>query len=151
LRDGAVAALGLSAIVGCAIVTVYLVVPEQIMAIFINPADPRAAQIIAFGSVLIAFAALFQFFDAGQVMLLGLLRGLRDTRVPMVQTAISYWLVGIPASYLLAFPLGLGGAGLWLGLTVGLAVAACLLGLRLWRRLGAMGAVGTAPPLPARG
>jgi len=151
LRDVSVAALGLSGGMACAIIALYLSLPEPIIRLFLNPADPRAPEIIAFGSVLIAFAALFQFFDAGQVMLLGLLRGLRDTRVPMVQTAISYWLVGIPASYLLAFPLGLGGAGLWLGLTVGLAVAACLLGLRLWRRLGAMGAVGTAPPLPARG
>ena len=151
LREGAAMALGLSGVAAFAIIALYLTMAEPIMRLFLNPADPRADEIVAFGSVLIVLAALFQLFDAGQVMLLGLLRGLRDTRVPMVQTAISYWLVGIPASYLLAFPLGLGGAGLWLGLTVGLAVAACLLGLRLWRRLGAMGALGPAAPLPAKG
>jgi MATE family multidrug resistance protein len=151
LREGAAMALGLSGVAAFAIIALYLTMAEPIMRLFLNPADPRADEIVAFGSVLIVLAALFQLFDAGQVMLLGLLRGLRDTRVPMVQTAISYWLVGIPASYLLAFPLGLGGAGLWLGLTVGLAVAACLLGLRLWRRLGAIGALGPAAPLPAKG
>lgn len=48
--------------------------------------------------------------------------------------AISYWCVGIPSSYLIAFKLGYGGPGLWFGLAVGLAAAATLLNLRFWRR-----------------
>ena len=78
-------------------------------------------------------AALFQLFDAMQVMALGLLRGVQDTRVPMWLAAFSYWCVGIPASYLLAFKLGFGGVGLWLGLVVGLALAGALLMVRFWR------------------
>ena len=55
---------------------------------------------------------------------------------PLWITAISYWLIGIPTSYVMAFPMGLGGVGLWLGLVVGLAVAAALLMLRFWRGWG---------------
>ena len=79
-------------------------------------------------------AALFQLADAMQVMALGLLRGIRDTRVPMIAAAISYWLIGIPASYVLAFPMGFGGVGLWLGLTLGLLCAAVLMMWRFWHK-----------------
>jgi len=79
-------------------------------------------------------AALFQVADAVQVMALGLLRGVRDTKVPMILAAVSYWLIGIPASYVLAFELGWGGEGLWLGLVVGLSLAAILLMRRFWSR-----------------
>jgi MATE family multidrug resistance protein len=65
-------------------------------------------------------------------MALGFLRGMQDTKVPMYMAALSYWVIGIPASYVLAFPFGLGGPGLWLGLTVGLSVAAILLLWRFW-------------------
>ena len=78
-------------------------------------------------------AALFQLFDAMQVVALGLLRGVQDTRAPMLIAALSYWGIGIPTSYVLAFVLNVGGSGLWLGLVVGLAFAAGLLMLRFWR------------------
>ena len=58
----------------------------------------------------------------------------------MIMASVSYWLIGIPASYVLAFPLGLGGTGLWLGLVVGLAVAAVLLMARFWLRWGRVAA-----------
>jgi len=83
---------------------------------------------------LLAYAALFQIADAVQVMALGLLRGVQDTRVPMWLAALSYWVIGIPASYVLAFTLGMGGTGLWLGLVIGLTVAATLLMVRFWSR-----------------
>lgn len=73
-----------------------------------------------------------------QVIALGLLRGVQDTKVPMVLAAISYWLIGIPVSYVLAFPLGMGAVGLWLGLVVGLTVAAAALMLRFWARFRRM-------------
>ena len=71
-----------------------------------------------------------------QVMALGLLRGVQDTRVPLLLAAVSYWVIGIPASWVLAFPMGYGGVGLWSGLVIGLAVAAVLLMLRFWMRAG---------------
>ena len=88
---------------------------------------------------MLAAAALFQVVDAAQVMSLGLLRGVQDTRVPMVIAALSYWAVGVPASYVLGFTLGLGGPGIWLGLALGLALAGggLLAGVfMLWRFWG---------------
>jgi len=133
LRDGALVAIAMSLVFGLAVVALFLILPERIIALFLDTAQPRAAEIIAYGTLLLAFGALFQIFDAMQCMALGLLRGVRDTAVPMWLAAFSYWIVGIPTSYLLAFPLGLGGAGLWLGLVVGLAVASVLLMVRFWR------------------
>jgi MATE family multidrug resistance protein len=127
LRQIAWAAGACSLLLGLVVIVIFLGLPKTIILAFLDPADPLAPQIVAYGSVLLAVAALFQLADAGQVVALGLLRGLRDTRVPMILAAISYWLVGVPASYVLAFPLGLGGVGLWLGLVIGLLLAAVLL------------------------
>ena len=52
------------------------------------------------------------------------MRGLKDTRVPMIMAALGYWAVGFPAAWLLAFPLGFGAVGVWWGLALGLAVVA---------------------------
>jgi MATE family multidrug resistance protein len=134
LRMAAGVALALSQTVGLGIIALFVLAPGPIVALFLDQANPRADEIIRFGSSLLLVAALFQIADAAQVMALGFLRGLRDTRVPMIMAAVSYWMVGIPISYLLAFPLGFGGVGLWLGLVVGLTVAAVLMLLR-FRRL----------------
>ena len=69
-----------------------------------------------------------------QVMALGLLRSIRDTKVPMWAAAFSYWGIGIPSSYILGFPMGFGGQGIWFGLCIGLAFAATSLMLRFWRK-----------------
>lgn len=145
LRDGALTAIALSLAFGLAVVAIFLVTPEPIIAVFLDADKPRTAEIIAYGTVLLAVGALFQIFDAMQCMALGLLRGVQDTKWPMWIAAFSYWVIGIPASYLLAFPMGMGGVGLWLGLVIGLAVASVLLMVRFWR-----GRIGTpaAPPAP---
>ncbi len=132
LRQGAVVALGLSFAVAVLVIAIFLAVPERIVALFLDMTKPESAKIVAYGAVLLVLAAVFQLADAMQVMALGLLRGIRDTRVPMALAAVSYWLIGIPCSYVLAFPLGLGGVGLWLGLVVGLACAAASLMWRFW-------------------
>lgn len=137
LRQGAKAAVALSLGFGLLTVALFLAFPAPIIGLFLDPSDPEATAIVAFGTVLLALAAAFQVADAMQVMALGLLRGVQDTRVPMVLAALSYWVIGIPASYLLAFRLGLGGVGLWVGLVIGLSVAAALLMLRFWRRVPA--------------
>ena len=87
------------------------------------------------GAALLAVAALFQTVDALQVLALGMLRGVQDTRTPMIYAAFSYWVVGVPVSYFLGLKTGLGGVGVWLGLSLGLAVAGVLLQGRFWRRL----------------
>jgi len=134
LRDGARTAIAMSAIFGLSMVALFLTLPEPIIALFLDASKPEAAGIIAFGTALLAVAALFQMADAMQVMALGLLRGIRDTRVPMIAAAVSYWMIGVPASYVLAFRLGWGGQGLWLGLTLGLLCAAISMMWRFWAR-----------------
>jgi MATE family multidrug resistance protein len=133
LRRAAWVALAMSLGVALASVALFLSVPGPIVALFLDMEKPESAAIVAYGVVLLALAALFQLADGMQVMALGLLRGLQDTRVPMVLACVSYWLIGIPAAYMLAFPLGFGGVGLWLGLVIGLTCAAGSLLWRFWR------------------
>ncbi|KAF0115410.1 MAG: multidrug resistance protein MATE family [Rhodobacteraceae bacterium] len=133
LRQAAKVAVVLSLVVAGGSVALFLSLPGTIVALFLDLAKPESAAILAYGSVLLMVAALFQLADGMQVMALGLLRGVQDTRVPMWLAAVSYWLIGIPSSYVLAFRLGYGGVGLWLGLVVGLVCAAASLMWRFWR------------------
>lgn len=134
LRLACQAALLMSAIAVCVTVAVFLILPEPLIGAFIDPSDPNRIEILAVGTVLLALAALFQAVDAGQVMALGMLRGVQDTRIPMIMAAFSYWCVGVPTSYVLGFTFDLEGVGVWLGLSVGLAVAGVLLQMRFWTR-----------------
>lgn len=134
LRRGARVVIGLSMAAALLTVSVFLLFPETLIGAFLDPGDPDRAAVMAIGTGLLAAAALFQVADAGQVMALGLLRGVQDTRVPMVMAAVSYWGLGLPGSYLLGFVWGWGGVGVWLGLALGLAAAAALLMTRFWRR-----------------
>ncbi|MGY6409906.1 MAG: MATE family efflux transporter [Alkalilacustris sp.] len=136
LQRGAVVVLALSMAAALATVVVLLTVPGPLVGLFLGPDEPERAAVIAIGVTLLAMAALFQLVDAAQVVVLGLLRGVQDTRVPMIFAAVSYWLVGVPLSWAFAFPLGMGPAGIWLGLAVGLAVAAATMSVRLWRHIG---------------
>jgi len=146
LRDGALMVSVVSALAALATVVVFLSAPRTLIGLFLDPADPVAGQVLALGAAFLAAAALFQLFDAAQVIALGLLRGLMDTRVPMVFAAFSYWVVGVPAGWALAFPLGLGGIGIWLGLALGLALAAITMTARFWRRALAPAGAGVSAP-----
>ena len=134
LRRGAKMAIGMSTVFAVATMAVFLLIPEPLIVVFIDPSEPEKAALLCIGISLLAMAGLFQVVDAVQVLALGLLRGVQDTAVPMVIATISYWVVGLPVSYLLAFTLGMGGVGIWLGLVVGLSVAAVLMMWRFWRR-----------------
>lgn len=133
LRDGAIVVIIMSFLTALLTVAAFLIVPEFLIGLFMHPGEPDRAAVIAIGVGLLAAAALFQLVDAAQVMALGLLRGLQDTKIPMILAAISYWLVGVPTSYLLGFTFDFGGVGIWLGLAVGLALAGLLMMLRFWR------------------
>ncbi len=135
MRLGAAVGIGLSAVFAGLTMGLFLAFPVPFISVFIDGAEPQRAMIIAIGTLLLACAALFQFADSMQVMALGLLAGVQDTRVPMVFAALSYWVIGIPVSYVLAFPMGYGAVGLWLGLVVGLAAAAVSMMARFWARL----------------
>ena len=135
LRGGGHVAVALSVLFSALTIMAFLLMPELLVGAFIDPTDPDRDAILALGVGLLAMAALFQLMDGAQVMALGLLRGVQDTRVPMIYAAVAYWIVGMPISYLLGFPLGMEGIGIWLGLVIGLAVAAVLLMVRFWGRL----------------
>ncbi len=133
LGRGGLIGVGLSlAVVGITMI-IFLGMPELLIRGFIAPDEPQRDAILRVGAQLLAVAALFQLVDAGQVMALGVLRGIQDTRVPMVLAAVSYWVMGIPASYVLGITLGYGGVGVWLGLVIGLAFATVLLWWRFLR------------------
>ena len=134
MRRVAKTAIAISMCFAALVVTVFVSMPEQLVSLFIDPSEPERAVILTVGSALVLMAALFQFVDGLQVAALSLLRGVQDTTVPMILAAVSYWLIGLPASYLLAFVFDLREIGLWLGLTIGLAAAATLLMGRFWWR-----------------
>jgi multidrug resistance protein, MATE family len=134
LRDGAIAIIAISLVLALLTVALFLAFPEPLVRLFLDPDDPAAPGIVVLGATLLALAALFQLADGAQVMALGLLRGVQDTRVPMVYAGLAYWAVGIPASYLLGFTFGWGAAGIWAGLVVGLVIAGALLMWRFWTR-----------------
>ncbi|MFQ5350026.1 MAG: MATE family efflux transporter, partial [Thermoanaerobaculia bacterium] len=102
-----------------------LLVPAWIAGIYTE--DP---EVIAIAVQLLFLAAIFQLSDGVQVSSAGILRGLSDTRVPMLITVVAYWLVGLPLGTVLAFRFDLGARGMWIGLIAGLTAAAVLLALR---------------------
>lgn len=135
LRRGALVVAGLSFVAALLSIVAILTAPGVLIGLFIDPDDPARDVIIATGAGLLLLAGLFQLFDAMQVIHLGILRGLEDTRVPMIMAALAYWGVGMPAAWVLGFPLGFGGQGVWMGLVLGLLVAAGLLAWRFWQRI----------------
>ncbi|MER9975694.1 MULTISPECIES: MATE family efflux transporter [unclassified Mesorhizobium] len=108
--------------------------PHLLIGAFIDLGNPANAEVVALAVSFLAFAALFQVFDGAQAVASGMLRGLHDTKVPMIYAAIGYWGVGLPLGVLLAFRFSFNGVGIWIGLSSGLAVVAALLLVRWLRR-----------------
>jgi MATE family multidrug resistance protein len=99
--------------------------PRELMGIFLD-----SSEVLDLAVSFLAIAALFQIFDGAQVVGAGMLRGLHDTRVPMVFALIGYWVVGIGVGVWLAFGEGWLGVGIWTGLAAGLAFVAVLMIVR---------------------
>jgi multidrug resistance protein, MATE family len=117
-----------------------LAFPQALAGVFLDRADPANAGVIALAVTFLGFAALFQVVDGAQAVGAGMLRGLSDTRVPMLYAALGYWGIGATLGLALAFPGGFAGSGIWTGLATGLAVVAALM-LWRWRRRTALGLV----------
>jgi MATE family multidrug resistance protein len=83
--------------------------------------------VLELAGMLLIFAAVFQISDSTQAIGAGLLRGVKDVKMPTILIAIAYWVIGLPIGLLLAFPLKLGTGGIWMGLIIGLTVASILL------------------------
>ena len=118
---------------------VMLVFPEWIVAIYTR--DPVVTSVAV---SLLFLAAIFQISDGVQACIAGALRGLKDTRVPMIITVLAYWGFGLPLSYYLGIRAGVGPAGLWIGFIAGLTVAALLMTFRFFRLSAAL--VGKGSP-----
>jgi len=128
-------ATGAGMLVGVGFMTatavMFLAVPDLLARIFSD--DPP---IIAAAAVLLPIAGVFQIFDGLQVVAAGALRGVGDTRVPMLLNLVGFWVLGLPTSLWLGFGLGWGPRGVWWGLALGIGAVAVLLSLRVRRRLG---------------
>ena len=123
-------AVGFMALMGLLMVSA----PRLLISAFIDIENPANAAVVGLAVAFLFYAALFQIVGGAQAVTAGMLRGLHDTTRPMVYAAIGYWGVGMPLGAWLAFRAGLAGSGIWIGLSVGLAVVAGLLLARwLWR------------------
>jgi MATE family multidrug resistance protein len=132
----AIMVTGLQLVVALVMMVLFLAAPAWLIGLFLDAGDPKSGAIIAYGSALLVAAAAFQIVDGLQVVAVSALRGIKDTRVPMLCAVFSYWVVGLPASYVLGFVYGWGGIGVWAGLVIGLALAAVTL---IWRWVWMLG------------
>ena len=123
----------------CMITTasVMLTFPDALIALFLAGSDAEVAETRALARSFLIVAALFQLVDGIQTVTAGMLRGLHDTRVPMIVAGVGYWGIGAVACWAFAFPLGFAGRGIWMGLALGLGSVALMLTLRWCRIVGA--------------
>lgn len=128
VRWSAAAGYGLAVIAQTLSALVLVFAAGTLAALFTQ--DPG---VIALATLLMAYAAVFQYPDGLQALSAGALRGLKDTRVPMFITVLAYWGLGLPLGYWMGLGLGQGAPGLWTGLILGLSAAAGLLAWRFWR------------------
>ena len=126
LRAG-VAALVLGGAFMLAMAAIMWGAPAAIAGLFIDAGTAANAAVVDAAVTFLVIAALFQVFDGSQVIGAGALRGLKDTRWPMIFAGVAYWGVGMTLAVGLGFGLGLGGLGIWIGLAAALAVAAALM------------------------
>jgi MATE family multidrug resistance protein len=124
--------------------TTIWVAPKLIVSIYVNVDEPARAREVALAIQYLAVAAMFQLFDGAQAVAAGALRGLQDTRIPMLVAAFGYWVAGFGTAILLGFHLHWEGVGIWVGLAVGLAVVSVLLVARwaMRERLGLLPGAG---------
>lgn len=132
IRDTGLAVIALSAGVALCAAALFILAPRTLAGLYLDASAPQTPAILALVAQLLFWAAAFQVADALQAIALGLLRGVQDTRAPMLIAGVAYWAVGLPAGWLLGFPLGIGPQGVWIGLLLGLVAAAVLLLRRFW-------------------
>lgn len=122
-----------------------IMAPRLLISAFLETTDPRNEPVVDLATSFLMLAALFQIADGAQAVGSGMLRGLHDARVPMLFALTGYWGIGLPLGVLLAFPSGLGGIGIWIGLATGLAIVAALM-IRRWHHREALGLLPTTRP-----
>jgi len=123
-----------------------LVAPRLLLSVYVDPRAPANAAMIGFALQYLVIAAAFQLFDGTQAVAAGVLRGLQDTRTPMLLALFGYWLPGFGTCVWLGFFTPLAGTGIWIGLAAGLVVVAVLL-VHRWTRRETLGLL--PAPIPA--
>ena len=103
----------------------FILLRDFLPTLFISDVD-----VIPVASSLILIGALFQISDGVQAVGLGTLRGITDVKVPMIFTFVAYWVIGLPAGYYIGFILEQGAVGVWIGLLIGLTIAAVVFTVR---------------------
>ena len=111
----------------------FAIIPTTLASIFLDKAGKDSAAVLAIAGPFVVIAGIFQLVDGLQAIAAGLLRGLKDTRIPMILALISYWPIGFLCAWFFAFPADFGGVGVWFGFVSGLAAAAVLLNWRFYR------------------
>lgn len=120
-----------------------LLAPKFILGAYVDVADPANAAMIGYAVHFLAIGAAFQLFDGTQTVAAGVLRGVQDTRVPMIMALSGYWLGGFATAVVLGFLTPLQGIGVWIGLAVGLVIVSALL-LQRWHRREHLGLIPSA-------
>jgi len=120
-------AFGLTLVFALLSATLMLSAPRLLIAPFMDVGAPENEAAVGIAIILLQIAALFQIFDASQATLANMLRGVHDSRIPLVIALIGYWAIGAPVGVALGFATPLGAVGVWIGLALGLAVVAVLL------------------------
>lgn len=112
--------------------------PSLVLSIYVDVDAARNAALVGFAMQFLVVAAAFQLFDGAQAVAAGVLRGLQDTRTPMIIAICGYWIAGYGTAIYLGFWTPLAGVGVWIGLAVGLVVVSAVLLLR-WRMRARLG------------
>jgi MATE family multidrug resistance protein len=131
-RAGLVAAL-LGLMLGAGLTLLVILGRFAIARFFLGQASGSADATLELAATLLLVGATFYVTDGLQSIMAGSLRGMKDTRIPLLFAVVSYWLIGFPAAWELAFPAHLGAVGVWIGLSLGTLVYATLLVLRFIR------------------
>ena len=105
----------------------YWLIPEVLIAIDFNIHIPQNFKTIQYAKEFMFIAAFFQLFESIRIAMFGALRGLKDTRFPLLASVISYWCIALPIGYVLSIYLKLGGIGFWYGMVVGAVFSSTLL------------------------
>lgn len=127
--------LGLGVAAMLLVAVPYVLVPDSIVALFISAGQSNNGQTLALAASGLLIAVVLQIFDASQNVGNGILRGVGDTAGPFRIALFGYWLVGLPAAWLLGIAAQMDIYGVWIGQTIGLAVTAALLVVAFQKRL----------------
>lgn len=117
------------------IALVYWFFAKDIMAVDINVVAKANLQLVQYAILFFAIMAFAQIGDMCRFTTIGILRGLKDTKIPLYVSAFVFWCVALPVAYLLAFKWHFNGAGLWIGLVIGIMIGAGILWVRFRRLL----------------